>query len=423
MWEIALVLFLFLFFYPYLIYPGLLYVAARLPHKPPHKKDRPPDESGACPPVAMVICALNEERVIGQKVENCLALQYPGKKLRIIVVSDGSTDRTAEVVRQYLNTTSLLFEGQPLLNSRGSVTSALSRDLDGADAQSLAMPCFASGIELIEQNQRRGKIANLNQVLPRLKEEIVVLSDANVMYRPDAVMKLVARFQDPSVGCVSGKVILTDSTPELDSPTGQYYSLEWFLQERSSAIHSMVGADGAMYALRRDLFRFCPADTIIEDFVIPMGIIRQGQRVVYESAAVGWEKGPATMREEFRRKVRIAAGVAQGLIRGNAWPPVDAPLRFWFIFVSHKLLRWISPLAGLGILCCALFAMHQPAAQMVLAAMGTVVGLALVQLLTRWGNPVVSAPFYFLFGQVALGWGLLKGFMGQQTVLWAKENR
>jgi biofilm PGA synthesis N-glycosyltransferase PgaC len=376
--EIVLALFLLLFLYPYLIYPALLFLSSRLLRR----KDASPAESEIYPPAAMVICALNEEKVIGQKVENCLALAYPGK-LRIMIVSDGSTDRTAEVVRQYI----------------------------------------VQGVELIEQKERRGKIANLNDVLPKLQEEIVILSDANVMYRADAVMKLVARFQDPSVGCVSGRVILTESTPELDGPTGQYYSLEWFLQEQSSSIHSMTGADGAMYALRRSLFRPCPDDTIIEDFVIPMGIIRQQQRVVYEPGAVGWERGPATMREEFRRKVRIAAGVAQGLIRGNAWPPVDAPLRFWFVFVSHKLLRWISPLVGLAILACALFAMHERGSQIVLTAIGVLVSLALIQLVTRWGNPVVTAPFYFLFGQVALGWGLVKGFMGQQTILWAKENR
>jgi cellulose synthase/poly-beta-1,6-N-acetylglucosamine synthase-like glycosyltransferase len=377
--EIALVLFLLLFIYPYVIYPGLLYLAAHFLQG----KGAPADEPETYPSVAMVICALNEERVIGQKVQNCLELQYPGNKLRIIVVSDGSTDGTVRVVRQYA----------------------------------------ASGIELIEQKHRRGKIANLNEVLPRLKEEVVVLSDANVMYRADAVMKLVARLRDPSVGCVSGKVILTESTPELDGPTGQYYSLEWYLQERSSAIYSMAGADGAMYALRRNLFRPCPGDTIIEDFVIPMGVVRQRKRVVHEPQAVGWEKGPATMREEFRRKVRIAAGVAQGLIRGNILPPFDAPPGFWFVFVSHKLLRWFSPLVGLAILCCALLTVHQPGAQIVLAGIGILFSLGLVQLLTRWGNPVVSAPFYFLFGQVALGWGLVKGFMGQQTVLWAKENR
>jgi cellulose synthase/poly-beta-1,6-N-acetylglucosamine synthase-like glycosyltransferase len=376
--EITLFLFLLLFFYPYVIYPGLLFFSVRLLRR----TELATSEPEAYPSAAMVICALNEEKVIDQKLENCLKSEYPGR-LRIIVVSDGSTDRTATVAKSYV----------------------------------------PSGIEMIEQKKRRGKIANLNEVIPQLKEDIVILSDANVMYRADAVKRLAARFQDPSVGCVSGKVVLTDSATELDGPTGQYYALEWFLQEASSMFYSMAGADGAMYAVRRDLFRPCPNDTIIEDFVIPMGIIRQGKRVVHESEAVGWERGPATMREEFRRKVRIAAGVAQGLVRGNVCPPLTAPLRFWFIFLSHKLLRWLSPCFGLAVLCCALLAIHERGAQLVLGGIAILLILGLGQLLTKWGNPVVSAPFYFLMGQVALGWGLLKGLLGQQTVLWAKENR
>lgn len=372
----ALAILVVLFLYPYVIYPMLLYIATRL------LKLEQKAGGQANPSVAMVICALNEENIIAQKLDNCLALEYPGK-LRIIVVSDGSTDRTADVVRKYVT----------------------------------------SGIELIDRKQRRGKVANLNEVLPDLREDILVLSDANVMYRADAIIRLVARFGDPSVGCVSGKVILTDSTPRLDDATARYYSLEWFLQDKSSLLHSMAGADGAMYALRRDLFRPCPNDTIIEDFVIPMTIIRQRHRVVHEAAALGWEKGPATLREEFRRKVRIAAGAAQGLIRGNAWPPPDAPLRFWFTFLSHKLLRWVSPMVGLAIVACAFLTIHEPASRVVLAALSVLIGLGVLQIMTRWANPIVSAPFYFLFGQVALGYGLLKGLLGQQTVLWAKESR
>ena len=379
MLEGALIVAVLVFLYPYLIYPGLLYLLG----KRMAAKEVVPAAPAEDLTVAMVICALNEEKVIGQKMENCLAFEYPRDRFRVIVVSDGSTDRTAAIVRQYA----------------------------------------ASGIELIEGRNRRGKVVNLNEVVPGLREEIVILSDANVIYRPDAVRKLAGRFADPTVGCVSGKVVLTDSAPALDTPTGSYYSLEWCLQEISSSIYSMAGADGAMYALRRELYQPCPNDTLIEDFIIPMGVIRQGKRVVHEPEAVGWEKGPASRKEEFRRKVRIAAGSAQGLMRGNAWPPGNAPLRFWFIFLSHKLLRWLSPVAGLAALLLALLAIEQTGSRLVLAGFGAVSGLALIQLLTGWGNPVVSAPFYFLLAQAALGWGLLKGLMGRQSVLWAKENR
>jgi cellulose synthase/poly-beta-1,6-N-acetylglucosamine synthase-like glycosyltransferase len=184
----------------------------------------------------------------------------------------------------------------------------------------------------------------------------------------------------------------------------------------------MAGADGAMYALRRQLFRPCPNDTIVEDFVIPMSVIRQARRTVFEPQAIGWEQGPASLGEEFRRKVRIAAGCVQGLLRGNAWP-MGAPLRFWFIFLSHKLLRWMSPLIGLMILLLSSLSPRQRISQVVLGGFLLMSSLAFLRLATKRTHPLFSAPFYFLFGQVALGWGMLKGLAGQQTVLWVKEDR
>jgi poly-beta-1,6-N-acetyl-D-glucosamine synthase len=378
MWTGALIFATFLFLYPFAIYPVCLRLIAW--RKLRRMASEPQPEP--VPSVALVICALNEQKIIRQKVENSLALRYPKEKLRIVVISDGSTDRTVEIV-----------------------------------------DCYRSrGVELIAQPQRRGKIANLNAVLPTRTEDILVLSDANVLYDPDALKHLVARFEDPSIGCVSGKVILTDSAPELDQPTSDYYSIEWMLQEQSSAIYSMVGADGAMYALRRELFERCPNDTVIEDFIIPMSVVRQGKRTVFEPKALGWEQGPATLQEEFRRKVRIAAGAMQGLLRGNAWP-MGAPLRFWFIFLSHKLLRWLSPLIGLMILILSSLSVGQLLSQLLVAGFVLMSSLALFRLLTGWKHPLVSAPFYFLFGQAALGWGMVKGLVGRQTVLWAKADR
>ena len=376
--TLTLTALILLFAYPFLIYPLLLALWAKRTLKAQRGSD------GACehPAVALVICALNEQRIIRAKIENSLALQYPREKLTIVVVSDGSADRTAEIVREY-------------------------RD---------------AGVVLLDRKVRRGKIANLNEVIPSRTEEIIVLSDANVLYHPDAIAHLVGRFTDPSVGCVSGKVILTDTTPDLDSSTGQYYSVEWALQENSSIVYAMAGADGAMYALRRELFRPCPNDTLIEDFVIPMQVIAQGKRVVLEPLALGWEKGVESLREEFRRKVRIAAGAAQGLLRGNVWPQ-HAPGRFWFIFVSHKLLRWLSPVVGVAVVLAALFWIREPAAQIALAGVVLLAVLAVGRLVVGWKHTVFSAPFYFLFGEIALAVGLVKGLTGLQTVLWAKADR
>lgn len=378
MQSLVLIGLILLFLYPFVIYPVMIAWMARAHRWKTNEEVR----GREVPEVALVICALNEERIIRQKLENSLALSYPAGSLRIVVISDGSTDGTAQIAREF---------------------------------------CGA-GVELIDQPVRRGKITNLNEVIPSRKEEIIVLSDANVLYHADAVLRLVARFRDPSVGCVSGKVILQDTTPDLNAPTGQYYSLEWTLQENSSAAYSMTGADGAMYGLRRELFQACPNDTIIEDFVIPMQVIRQGKRVVFEPEAIGWERGVESLREEFRRKVRIAAGAAQGLIRGNALP-LGTPPRFWFIFLSHKLLRWLSPFTGLLVLLAAAATFHEPVSIVVLAGIAMIVTLALLRILTGWTQTVFSAPFYFLFGLAAMAVGLLKGFAGQQTVLWAKANR
>jgi biofilm PGA synthesis N-glycosyltransferase PgaC len=366
-----------LFIYPFVIYPFVLAIWAKRTRRVSSASKR-----AEYPTVALIICALNEEGVIRAKIENSLQLHYPPGKLTVIVISDGSTDRTGEFVREYRE----------------------------------------SGVVLIERRQRRGKIANLNEVIPSRTEEIIVLSDANVMYHPEAVLRLVTRFSDPAIGCVSGKVILTDTTPDLDAATGQYYSVEWRLQEDASTMCSMAGADGAMYALRRTLFRPCPDDTLIEDFIIPMQVISQGSRVVLEPGAIGWEKGATTLAEEFRRKVRIAAGAAQGLLRGNALPK-NAPAQFWFVFVSHKLLRWLSPVTGGLILLTAIIWSSDPAARIAMIGIAIIAILAVLRVLTGWKHALVSAPFYFVFGEIAVGIGLLKGLTGTQTVLWAKEDR
>lgn len=376
MLEAGLAVAVVVFFYPFVIYPLLLIAVTR------PGAGYPPLGGGDLPSLAMVVCALNEERIIRQKIENTLSLDYPREKLRLIFVSDGSTDETASIIGRYAG----------------------------------------RGVELIERKTRIGKIANLNRVLPEVKEDIILLSDANVIYDTMALRAIVAPFRDPAAGAVSGKVILTDTTEDLRSSEQQYYSLEWTLQERASSLYSMAGADGAMYAFRAELFRPCPPDTLIEDFVIPIGIVRQGKRVLFQPAALAWEQGPASLGEEFRRKVRIAAGAAQAILRGNGLP-FGAPLRFWFIFLSHKLLRWLSPLSGLVVLFLAVLSSAWWFSRLLLAAFAGLALLAGLRAATGRRLPFLNAPFYFLFTQAALLTGLVKGVTGRQSVLWAKANR
>ena len=374
----ALLLLLFLFIYPFILYPVMLnWISRRRRHQSPAVV-----EPAEWPTVAIVVCALNEARIMQEKIENCLALDYPNDRLRIVVIDDGSTDGTGRIARQYVS----------------------------------------HGFDLIECKQRRGKTANLNDVIPSRPEEIIVLSDANVIYDRLALKHLVRRFSDPSVGCVSGKVVLTNTTNSLKAGEGNYYSLEWRLQEDASNLYSMVGADGAMYALRRVLFQPVPNDTLLDDFVISMGIVRQGRRIVFERRALAWEQGPSSVSEEYRRKIRIAAGAAQGLIRGNIWP-AGAPWRYWFLFLSHKVLRWVSPLVAIVLLgvCVAHWGATAPMA--ILGGAMSLVALAGARALRGRPHPVLDAPFYFLLGQLALAVGLLRGLTRRQSVLWAKADR
>ncbi|MFN7925667.1 MAG: glycosyltransferase family 2 protein [Bryobacteraceae bacterium] len=381
--TILVAIFVFLFAYPFFVYPVLLKLTRSAARKPEPEREHPEMDWSRAPRVALVICALNEAKVIAAKLENSLALDYPDGKLTTYLVNDGSEDRTLDIARQY----------------------------------------EARGIRIISREKRRGKVTNLNEVVPTREEGIVVQSDANVIYHPKAIRHLVARMQDPTVGCVSGRVILQETTGDLRQGEESYYSLEWFLQEKASEIYSMCGVDGAMHAYRRELFKPCPNDTLIEDFVMGMQFVAQGYRVVYEPDATAWERGPETLAEEFRRKVRIAAGAAQALIRGNGVPVSNAPGGFWFVWISHKLLRWLSPVFGILALVCAGFAAGELVPRIVLAGFAVIAALALVRWLTGLSNALLNTPFYFLFGQVAVARGLVRGVLGTQSVLWEKAKR
>jgi len=222
--PLPLLVFALLFLYPFVGYPAVMWIFSKLRRAEPE-----PPEPAEYPEIALIICALNEARVIGGKMENSLALDYPAGRLHIVVVNDGSTDGTPDIVRRYTE----------------------------------------RGVELIDRPVRRGKVTNLNEVIQTRPEPLIALSDANVIYDAQALRRLVRHFQDPSVGCVSGKVVLTGTTQALNEGEGEYYSLEWFLQEEAGRMYSMAGADGAMYAFRRELFRPSPPDTLIEDLVMP----------------------------------------------------------------------------------------------------------------------------------------------------------
>jgi biofilm PGA synthesis N-glycosyltransferase PgaC len=338
-----------------------------------------------CPFLSLVIAAYNEEKVLHEKLQNSLALQYPRAKLEIVVASDGSTDATNTIVKAYEK----------------------------------------SGVVLHQVIPRGGKARALGTVVPQVRGEIIVLSDANTMYHPDALQKLVRHFADRTVGAVSGDVQLVDAAPSHARSESLYYRYERWLQSVESELGSIVGADGAMYALRRSLFAPPSVGLILDDFVISMNVARSGYRVLYEPEAVATEQGTLSSQEEFLRKVRIVSGGMQALRRGEGLPRWRQPFLL-FCYVSHKLLRWFVPcflllllLSSFWLSTISLYAVAYYGQLLFYGAAG--VYAAGVPTVRQWVGSGV--PYYFCLVNGAALVGLWKGLFQTSSGMWQRTER
>lgn len=291
--------------YTYVAYPAILWLltlrrgGGRLPQAP---------DDVALPTVSVLIAAHNEEAVLRSRIENLLALDYPKDKLELVIASDASSDGTVAIAREY-------------------------------EAQS---------VRLFEFTSRTGKASVLNAVIPNLKGEFAILSDANTFMDRNVVRSLVRWFRDPQVGVVCGRLVLTDSVTGRNVD-GLYWRYENFLKRCEAKIGGLLGANGGIYAIRRSLFAGIRRDTIVDDFVIPLLTrVRTGCAILYDEAAIAYEETPPEIAAEFQRRARIGAGGFQSI--GVLWPLLN-PLRgaIAFTFISHKLLRWLCPFFILGL--------------------------------------------------------------------------
>ena len=257
------------------------------------------------PSISIVLVVRNEVNHLENKLRSFMAMSYPPEKVEMIVVSDGSSDGTNLVLSKF---------GQ---NSR---------------------------IHSIIQEQPRGKASGLNRALKSANGEVVVFTDARQTIASDAVLRLMENFADPSVGCASGELMLGGpGIGESVRGLGLYWKIEKITRELESASGSVIGATGALYAVRRNLLVPLPSETILDDVFIPMQVVRQGYRVVLDSRARVWDVSDLGTSREFSRKVRTLSGVYQ-LLQMQSWLlSSDNPVRFEFI--SHKLLRLAVPFA------------------------------------------------------------------------------
>ena len=332
--------------------------------------------------VSIVIPAHNEAGVIAQTLAACRRLTELPEPVQLIVVDDGSEDGTPEQVERW------------------------------------AWP----EVELVRVRPRQGKPHALNEGVRRATGELVVFLDANVLPRPNAVARLLAAFADPSVGAASAIVHLAHEGTEVEAGERVYHRFESWVQRMETALGSAIGVDGAMYAFRRELYRPLPKDTILDDFVNSIRILRTGKRIVFVPDAIATEVGTATLVDEWKRKKRLAAGSFQALVRASV-PPWQRPVLLWQ-FASHKLLRWLLPWLLIGFAICGFAGWS--AAWWYGACAAFVVGAVLAGAAAAVVRPLRRVP---LFGALAYAVVSLAAFAlgpvlaATHSVLWEKATR
>jgi cellulose synthase/poly-beta-1,6-N-acetylglucosamine synthase-like glycosyltransferase len=340
--------------------------------------------AAGCPRVSLVFAAHNEDAVIAQKMVNCARLAYPSASLDILVGCDGCTDATATIARLAA--------------------------LPNASVHEFADRC--------------GKAAVLNKLLPFARGDIVVFCDANTDFEPDAIAMLVRHFERPEIGCVCGELRLRSASGHA---TGEqlYWRYETLLKFLESRLNMLVGANGALFAIRRSLFSPIPADGIVEDFLIALRVRAAGYRVVYDPEAIAWEEVAPSTRQEFRRRVRIGAGNFHAL--RHAWrllnPTAGAvALALW----SHKVCRWLVPIALVTAQLSATLLAFEPGYGVASALGAALTCLGLVghqlDLRGRYWAPA-SIPYYFLSMNLALVLGLIAFVRGTQSIVWSPTAR
>jgi cellulose synthase/poly-beta-1,6-N-acetylglucosamine synthase-like glycosyltransferase len=293
----------FLILHSYILYPVILWVLS-LKSKPQYKQYQATDD---LPNVSVIMAAHNEESVIEKKIESVFASNYPVGKIEVVVGSDSSTDTTNSIVK--------------------TLTSKYPQ------------------LSVVVFNTRQGKVSVMNDLINRVKSEIVISTDANVIFSPNTIFELVRYMKDSDVGLVDSRIINTGQKPTgISVQESTYIIHEAVVKYREGLLWgAMIGPFGGCYAIKREVFVKPPANSLVDDFYISMKVIEQGKKSISNFKAVVFEDVSNELMEEFRRKVRIAMGNFQNLstFRKLLWPP-SKPVAF--AFLSHKVLRWLGPI-------------------------------------------------------------------------------
>jgi cellulose synthase/poly-beta-1,6-N-acetylglucosamine synthase-like glycosyltransferase len=376
-------------FYAYLGYGIVLLSLVKIKRRSQAKKNYFSQPGSMFPAVTVLIAAYNEEDYIQAKIKNTLALQYPAEKLHVIIVTDGSTDNTPGLVANY------------------------------------------PGVRLLHQPERMGKIAAVQRAMPYVDTELVVFTDANTMLNEEAILKIVRHYADDRVGAVAGekRIMAKEKDAANGAGEGVYWKYESALKKWDSELYTVVGAAGELFSIRRSLFEIIPQDTLIEDFYLTLRIAQKGYQVRYEPEAYALEGPSASVGEELKRKIRIATGGIQAVIRLRA---LLNPLKYGilsFQYISHRVLRWtLAPVALLLLLLSNVILAIEGNVffQAVLLMQSFFYGAAYLGKLCETRQFKIKAlfvPYYFFIMNYAVYMGFYRYLRGSQSVLWEKAKR
>lgn len=367
---------IFLILYCYLGYPFILVILGIIFGEEIEKRE-------ITPPVSLLIPVYNEEKVIQKKIENSLDLDYPKDKLEIIIASE-SNDKTNEIVKEYEN----------------------------------------RGIKLFTFADRKGKQYTIYRAIPKCRGEIIVLTDANGIFKKDALLKLIRNFADPRVGCVSGELkYINPQKAPIGESEGIYWKYETFFKKLESKIRSVLGANGSIYALRKKLYS--PLSKYRgDDFELPIRVAQQGYGVVWEPEAISEEEVYPETIKEFKRKLVIIGWHFRGaFILFKDSLKKNQPLLV-FQLISHKILRWLIGFFLIFIFLSNIFLLPNPFYLILFIGQIGFYSLAIFGYLQdkKGGklNKLVNLAYYFCMVNLAALVGVIKGILGKQKPTWEK---
>ena len=362
--------------FSYFGYPVVLGVLVMISKKTPIQKKE------IEPSISIIIPAHNEEKVIAEKLENVLALNYPKDKMEIVLVLDGCADRTKEIADGF---------GDPRL-------------------------------KIIEQNPRKGKMAALNSAVPRAKGDIIMFSDANSIYEKNAVKKLVRNFVDEKIGCVCGELKYRNESL-IGEGEDLYWKYEKFIKIKESQLRSLLVVNGSIYAIRKRLFE--PVEeTLADDFVVPMVIAKKGYKLIYEPEAITLEKTAAGTKEGINQKARIIAqGLKASFYIGRVIVSSGSLRLFQFLF--HKFIRWLVPIFLIIIFISNMFLLNSPFYKIIFLGQGLFYIFAIIGYLLEKNNikiAIFKIPLYFCIVNIASAIGIIKFLTGGIKATWEKAE-